>query len=245
MGPTETGLFILGSIVVMAMAAFLVQSIETARRQRHMRIIHLKDHFRRADHLFKGLPKSFVTPEIMRMLLKYMEQQISKLIEIEQKPEYQQELDRITELTNSPFEPEPYPTGQLTHYQDRNSTRRARAMLRELAQFIKDLQKTHQGNSAILSQMLTDIKQGYTRLTVELEIMDAQETEALAGEHVSLHQYRTAMIRLQQFNNTHKIDPQIFALSQKVERCQHAAEKIRMEQEAIRKEEQAAKDKIF
>lgn len=242
MNPTETGILILGGIVVMAITAFIVQSIENERRERHMRLLRLRDQIRRANHLYHNVPRFYVPQEVYQALLHYMENRWKEIIELEPSANNRAKLEEIAELRAAPFETEAYPEGALTYAPDRETARRLRALLRELAQFFQDAQTSRLFSNTLIQRMVSDIKQGYTRLTIELELMDAKDTEELAGLHVALHQYRSSMLKLQQFNDVHQIDPQIFALSRKIEICQAEADRIKSEQEAQRKAEQEEAD---
>ncbi|WP_027854220.1 hypothetical protein [Marinobacterium litorale] len=238
MTPTETGMLILGGVAVLAITAYIVQSIESQRRARRMRLLALKDQIRRADHLLASLPSFYVTPDMRNLLIRYMEKRWRLVMELDANPVHGRELERLNGIAAQPFDPGQYPQGSLTHSDTRDNARRNRALIRELAQFITDLQKQNQVNKNTAQEMIRHLKQSYTRLTIELELMDAQQTEEVAGPQVALHSYKSALTRLQGFNNAYQIDAQIFALTRKIEQCEKIAEEIRQQQEA----EQKARD---
>lgn len=232
MGPTGTGILILGGIVVMAVTAYVVQLVETQRRERRMKLLTLKDQIRRADHLFSSLPAFFVTQEIRGILLRYMEARWKQVIELDPTPEHHKQLDETAKLRALPFDPGQYPAGRLTQSPDRETARRSRALLRELAQFLVELQKSGMFSGNALNQLVQTVKQSYTRLTIELELLDAQETERVAGPQVALHPYRSCLLKLQGFNGAHQIDAQIFELSRKIDECQKVADEMKAQADA-------------
>lgn len=240
MSPTQIGILILGGILVLAVTAYIVQTIETQRREKRMRLLALRDQIRRADHLLSNLPPFYISPDIRSILIKYMDLRWHQMIELERNPSYQQELEKLAQRASEPFDPGNYPAGSLTHSPDRNTARSTRALLRELAQFLTDLQKQNLFGKNALQAMLRHIKQSYTRLTIELEIMDAQQTEEVAGPQVALHTYRSALTRLQNFNDAYQIDVQIFALSRKMEECQKIADEQRAREEEELRQRDAA-----
>ncbi|KEA63996.1 hypothetical protein ADIMK_1731 [Marinobacterium lacunae] len=243
MSPTQIGMLILGGILVMAVTAYIIQSIETQRRERRMKLLALKDQIRRADHLLGSLPAFYVTPDIRAVLIKYMELRWQQVLELDSNPIYKKELDKLTEQASTPFEPGQYPSGSLTYCSDRDTARRSRALLRELAQFLTDLQKQQLFSQQTLNAMIKHIKLSYSRLTIELELMDAQTTEELSGPQVALHTYRSAMARLQGFNSAYQIDAQIFALSRKIESCEKVAEELRQQtEEELRQRDEEARE---
>lgn len=231
MSPTQVGILILGGILVLAVTAYIVQTIETQRREKRMRLLALRDQIRRADHLLSNLPAFYISPDIRSILIKYMDLRWHQMLELERSPIYQQELEKLAQRASEPFEPGQYPAGSLTYAPDRNTARSTRALLRELAQFLADLQKQNLFSKNGFQAMLRQIKQSYSRLTIELEIMDAQQTEQVAGPAVALHTYRSALSRLQNFNDAYQIDVQIFALSRKLEECQKIADEQRAKEE--------------
>ncbi|SEG34543.1 hypothetical protein [Marinobacterium lutimaris] len=244
MGPTQIGILILGGILVLAVTAYIVQTIETQRREKRMRLLALRDQIRRADHLLTNLPAFYISPDIRSVLIKYMDLRWHQMIELERSPNYRQELEKLAQRASEPFEPGNYPSGSLTHSPDRNTARSTRALLRELAQFLTDLQKQNLFSKGALHAMLRHIKQSYTRLTIELEIMDAQQTEQVAGPQVALHTYRSALTRLQSFNDAYQIDVQIFALSKKLEECQNIADEQRAkEEDELRRRDAAERER--
>ena len=232
MGPTEIGMLIMGGIILMAVTSYVVQLIEAQRRERRMKLLMLKDQIRRADHLVHSLPAFFVTQDIRTLLLQYMEARWKQVIELDPTAEHRKQLDQIARLRGAPFDPGQYPIGCLTQSQDRETARRSRALLRELVQFLGDIQKAGMFSTAALARLTDKIKQSYTRLTIELELFDAQETEQTAGPQVALHQYRSCLLKLQGFNDSHQIDAQIFELSHKVEQCQAIADEIKAKADA-------------
>ncbi|TCK07630.1 hypothetical protein [Marinobacterium mangrovicola] len=240
MSPTQIGILILGGILVLAVTAYIVQTIETQRREKRMRLLALRDQIRRADHLLSNLPPFYISPDIRSILIKYMDLRWHQMIELERNPSYQQELEKLAQRASEPFDPGNYPAGSLTHSPDRNTARSTRALLRELAQFLTDLQKQNLFGKNALQAMLRHIKQSYTRLTIELEIMDAQQTEEVAGPQVALHTYRSALTRLQNFNDAYQIDVQVFALSRKLEECQKIADEQRAREEEELRQRDAA-----
>lgn len=244
MSPTQIGMLILGGIGVMAVTAYVIQSVEAQRRERRMKLLAIKDQIRRADHLLSSLPSFYVTPDIRAVLIKYMELRWQNAIELDSNPAYRQEIAKLEQLASEPFEPGLYPTGSLTYCSDRDTARRSRALLRELAQFLTDLQKQQLFSQQTLNGMIRHIKQSYSRLTIELELMDAQMTEEISGPQVALHTYRSALTRLQGFNNAYQIDVQIFALTQKIEVCERVAEELRVQAEdEMRKRDEETRER--
>lgn len=244
MSPTQIGILILVGIAVLLVTAYIAQTLEMQRRARRMRLLALKDQIRRADHLLSTLPSFYVTADIRAALIKYMKWRWQQVMELDRSPSSATELERLNQLAGERFEPGQYPVGALTFSQDRETARRARALLRELARFMADQQKLELFSRNALLEMIRQIKQGYTRLTIELEIMDAQQTESISGPQVALHGYRSALNRLLRFDDAHQIDAQTQALAHKVAQCEQAADRLRLatEQE-LRESDQAEREK--
>lgn len=244
MSPTQIGILILGGIAVLIVTAYIAQTLEMQRREKRMRLLALKDQIRRADHLLSSLPTFYVTADIRTALIKYMQWRWQQVMELERNPAIARELERLNQLASERFEPGLYPDGALTFSQDRDSARRARALLRELARFMADLQKLNLFSQHTLVTIVRQIKQGYTRLTIELELMDAQQTEAISGPQVALHSYRNALTRLLRFDGAHQIEAQTQALARKVAQCEQAADKLKQASEQeLRESDEAEREK--
>lgn len=248
MSPTQISILILGGILLLAATAYITQLLETQRRERKMRLLNLKDQIRRADHLLGALPNFHVSAEIRMVLIKYMRHRWQQIMTLERNPGHEKELARLQQLAEQPFDPGHYPAGSLTSMLDRDTTRRTRALLRELAQFLGGLQNQNLFSKNELILMIQQIKESYTRLTVELEILDTQETEKVAGPQAALHGYRNALTRLQRFGNARQIDTQINALALKLAQCEQVADRLREEaaqalehQDALEREKEARK----
>ncbi|WP_027858447.1 hypothetical protein [Marinobacterium jannaschii] len=212
MGPTETGLLILLGIGLMAAIALFIQAQESRRRERSLLIMHLRTSIRRAEHLLDNTPAIFLTPEIRKLLLAYLESKVTQLIETNETSESKDKLSRIQELSALGPEPTPHPAGSMTVFRDQPEAQQARALLRELAKFIDDVQKKGELNSSIASKLTDEVKRNYQRVNHDLELMAAIEAEETRGAKVAAHYYRHCYSNLQKLNINQILDRQLFEI---------------------------------
>jgi len=248
MSPTETGLLIIAAIVVMAAIAFTIQSIENQRRERRMRLLVLKDQIRRADHLLRTLPEHYITREIRDLLAQYLRQRWKLTLELERSEENQQKLQEIEELGSQSLPVVEHPSGSMTLHADRNHAERTASLLRELFQFLSELKQQGLVRVSDAEEVIFQVKEAYTRTRIDVEIMDAIETEQARGAAPALPRFRTAMAKLQGLNNTQQLDKQLYEIGTHIDDLQDVVEKEREEREAEekrRRDEEKAKEDQF
>lgn len=248
MTPTETGLLIIAVVVVMAMIAFTIQNIETQRRERRMRLLLLKDQIRRADHLLRTLPEHYITREIRDLLLNYLVQRWKLTLELERTEENQKKLHELEAVRAQPLPVVEHPQGSMTLHADRNHAERTASLLRELFQFLSDLKKQGTVRVAEADSVIYQVKEAYTRTRLDVEIMDAQETEGARGAGPALPRFRTVLAKLQSLNKTQQLDRQLYEIGTHIDELQAIVEQERLVKEAEEKrrraEELAKEDKF-
>jgi len=248
MSPTETGLIIVGVVVVMAMIAFSIQAVENQRRERRMRLLMLKDQIRRADHLLHTLPEHYITREIRAVLVKYLQNRWKQVMELENAPEHRQKLTEMEAFAAQPLPVVEHPQGSMTLHTDRDHAQRTAALLRELFQFLTELQNGGMLPPATTRDVMYQVKEAYTRTRIDVEIMEAMEVEQMRGAAPALPRYRTAAGKLQHLNQTQQLDRQIYELSAHMDKLQDIVEHERMLREAEenrKRAEEAAKEDKF
>jgi len=248
MSPTETGLIIVAVVVVMAMIAFSIQAVENQRRERRMRLLMLKDQIRRADHLLHTLPEHYITREIRDVFVKYLQNRWKQVMELESAPEHRQKLAEMEAFAAQPLPVVEHPPGSMTLHTDRNHAQRTAALLRELFQFLTELQNGGRLPPATTRDVMYQVKEAYTRTRIDVEIMEAMEVEQMRGAAPALPRYRTAAGKLQHLNQTQQLDRQIYELSAHMDKLQEIVERERLLREAEekrRRAEEAAKEDKF
>lgn len=244
MTPTETGLVIVAVIVLMAMIAFTIQTIENQRRERRMRLLLLKDQVRRADHLLRTLPDHYITQEIRDLLVRYLQKRWKLILELANTVENREKVKDMESFAAQPLPFVEHPAGSMTLHTDRNHAERTVALLRELFQFLSELKAANMLTGVQASEVLYQVKEAYTRTRIDVELMDAIEIEAASGPAVALPRYRTACAKLQQLNQTQQLDRQLYELGVHMDRLQvevNTEKEAREEEERLRREAEAEK----
>lgn len=245
MGPTETGLIIVAVVVVMAAVAFTIQAIENQRRERRMRLLILKDQIRRADHLLHTLPEHYITAEIRDLLVAYLQSRWKQVLVLDNTQENQKKLSDLENLASKPLPVVEHPEGSLTLHPDRSQAERTAALLRELYQFLMELQKGQVLFAAAARDVLAQVKEAYIRTRIDVEIMEALEVERHRGAAPALPRYRTVASKLQRLNRTQQLDRQIYELSAHMDKLEAIAQRERQqreEEERRRREEEGKED---
>jgi len=206
--PTQTGLLILAAVLLLAVAAYIAQQVENRRQARRLQVMALKDRIRRASYLLDNLPAQFQTPEIRQVVGSTINHLLDRLQKLDRKAEYRQQQEALQQQLAQPTAIPPFPAGSLSLMQDRDSARRARAMLRELGQFIKQQHENGELSLEAASTTMRQVKSGYHRVTCDLAILDALQIESSRGPQVAVHQYRSCLSKLRAIRGQ-QTEPQI------------------------------------
>ena len=181
MGPTEIGLMILAGVGILATFAYIAQHIENTRRERQLRLMQLRFDIRRASHLLSSFPDLFLTTEIKKLLLHYLQQKWENIVALENNQENQTQLDRIKQRFQEKVEPIPHPEGSLTAFPDANSAHQAQGVLREFNKFLSDVEKKGEISKKIRLNFESRIKRAYSRASYDMEIFECLAIEQISG----------------------------------------------------------------
>ncbi|WP_168927488.1 hypothetical protein [Nitrincola alkalilacustris] len=228
MGLAETAIFILVGIAVMAGVAIAVQTAETNRQERRLRVLAIRDQIRRAEHLLENLPGHVQYPDLRLLLITYLEKCWRRILQYESNTENKRQLEALTNVSSNPPENSLISSGGITLYNDRNSAAKAKALVREMAQMLTDLERNGYLQPETTRFHMQRMKDAHTQLTCDLELMDAQETLKNAGSKVAVHQFRSILLKLQRLNARLQVDSQVFAINHLIEQMER---KIAAEEE--------------
>ncbi|WP_409525787.1 hypothetical protein [Nitrincola sp. MINF-07-Sa-05] len=220
MGLAETSIFILVGIAVMAGVAIAVQTAETNRQERRLRILAIRDQIRRAEHLLENLPGHVQYPDLRLLLITYLEKCWRRILQYESNAENKRQLEALMNVSSNPPENSLTTSGGVTLYNDRNSAAKARALVREMAQMLTDLERNGYLQPDTTRFHMQKMKDSHVQLTCDLELMDALETLKTAGSKVAIHQFRSILLKLQRLNARLQVDSQVFAINHLIEQME-------------------------
>ncbi|MBY4675437.1 hypothetical protein [Marinobacterium arenosum] len=245
MGPTETGLLILTGVAILAVVAFVAQNIENTKRERHLKLMRLRDNVRRADHLLSSFPALLLTFELKKLLARYLQQQWQAILELENSEENQRQLKRVVDIGNQKPAPIPHPEGSLTAFASPAEAAQAQSLLREQAQFINDIEKRGELPAQAARGYLVQVKRAYTRASIELEIWEAIEIERMTGSEASLPKLRGCFMKLERLNHDQSLDRQLYELRTHIAKLTQMKEETDRQWAEERKREAEAERKKF
>lgn len=196
MTPTQIAILILAGVILLATAAYIAQQIENQRQARRLRLMALKDGIRRVTYLLESIPGPFQTPEIRQVLGTVLKQRWGQLQQLERKAEHQAECDTQQQRLAEPVVSLSFEPDALTLVPDRETGRRIRAQLRDLAQYLKQLHDNGELSAQAASLVMRQVKSGFHRVSCDLSILDARDLESSRGPQVAVHQYRSCLSKL-------------------------------------------------
>lgn len=236
MGPTEVGLLIVAGVAIMAAFAYIAQSIENARRERQLKLMELRSEIRHAHHLLTSFPQLFLTTDIQQLLIRYLLHKSEVMLELEETPENQTQLDKVKAMHKTSIEPVLHPEGSLTAFPDMGSAAQAQGLLLEFLKFLMSAEKKGDISKSIREGFEKRARQAHKRIACELEIFEAIAIEGMNGGTTALPKLRNCFFKLDNLNRDHSMDRQLYELRTYVDTL--AAEKVAEEQR--REEERRA-----
>lgn len=224
MSPTSIGLLILLGVALMAGIGFAVQDIENKKRARKLRLIQLKTAIRRADHLFGSLPPLLMTPDVRTLLVKYLEARWKAVVELEPTETHKQQQAAFQGIVAATPEAVGHPSGSMTVFRNTDEATRALAVIKELAQFVAQLQSKGEVKGSIAEKLMKEAKRSYGRIEVDIDLMTIQETEAHQRPEVIVHQYRNCFSKLEKYNTDQTLDRQLYEIRTHISQLEEEVE---------------------
>lgn len=217
MDPTETGLLILTLVLIITLVTGLTQQIMSRRQRRQDQLERIQENIRHISYLVESLPAPFLSSEIRQVLDAGLSLQFDQLRKLQRKTGTEQQL-RLQQQLAEPLQGAPLAADALTLLPDQHSARKVRALLRDLAQLIKQQHQDQGLSPEIANPALRQIKRGYHLVSCDLSIMDAKTLETTRGPKVALHQYRSCLSKLRAIRTMEHTVAQIEHLQAHIER---------------------------
>ncbi len=220
MSPTETGLLILAAILLCVATAGITQQIVSRRQQRRAHGDELREQLRHLNYIADNLPAPFQSVEIRQALAASLTLKLNALQQLAPRTcSPQERLRQEQHLAESQVEAA-LPEGALTRLPDQHSARRVRALLRDLAQLLRQQQDRGELQDAKAELCLRHIKSGYHRVSCDLSIMEAQALEARGQIKVAALQYRSSLGKLRAIRSMQNTAQQIQNLQAHLEQLE-------------------------
>lgn len=212
MSPTYIALIILLGVGLMAGIGFVIQDLENKKKAKSLKLIGLKTAIRRSSHLFESFPPALITTEIRTLLCKYIEARWAAVVELEPSDANKQQYSAFQAEAATLQEPVSHPAGSVTVFSSQTEAARAMGIIKEFAQFLAELGNKGEINSDLAERMTKDAKRLYLRVEIDIDLMNAIETEAAQGAEVVIHQYRSCFSKLQHLNHNQILDRQLYEI---------------------------------
>ncbi|EPJ43543.1 MAG: hypothetical protein OFPI_42390 [Osedax symbiont Rs2] len=245
MGQTQTGLLILAIIVVLGSIAYTIQTIEERKRARKLLIMSLKSQIRNSVNIYQGLPDVFMTAELHEFISRFIISKMSRLLSIDDTEESRRSLSNFREKANNRDISLQHPEGSMSIYQDEGQVHHALGQLKEITRWLGELSKSRQISEFSFNELGWQTKDFYDRVSCDIEILDAIDTQKVHGEKAAFHKFSIAVKSLNNLNQSEALDSQIFAIHRHMEILKNAV--LEQEQEAAEeraKSDEEEKDKM-
>ncbi len=231
MTPTQIGLIVIAVVAAIIVGSIVMQGIENQKRERRLRLLTIKDKIRRADHLVNALPAELKTQQIEQLLVKYLLDQWRELNQLDRTVNVSSQIQQLTELAKN-SKTQPMGAAGLTLFPALEQARNAKAIVREVGQFLGDLQKAGRIPPQQVQPILNQIKISHARAGLDVQLFQAKEIEQNSGPSVALHQYRSCERTMEKLSRYAPMESQINALQNLIMNCEVALEQEQLKREA-------------
>ncbi|MCP4611784.1 MAG: hypothetical protein GY845_24005 [Planctomycetes bacterium] len=235
MSPTYIALIILFGVAIMAGIAFAVQDFENKKREKNLRLITLKTAIRRATHLLEAFPPILMTNEIHALLCKYLSVRWSAAVDLEPSETNKQQHAAFQALAANVPDAVSHPTGSLSVFTNSVEAARALGVIKEFAGFVAEIKNKGDIGADVADRLTKDAKRIYMRVEIDMDLINALETEETQGPDVVIHYYRSCFTKLQNLNHNQALDRQLYEIrthiTQLAEQIDQITEEKRLEEE--------------
>lgn len=217
MDQTSTVILIIAIIIILGSIAYTIQSIEEKKRARKLLVMSLKSQIRHALNIYNSLPEVFMTPELHEFLRKFLLVKWNKLLPLDSSEETRRSHAAFKERANNRVITLQHPQGSMTVYQETGQVHHALGQLKEISKWLADLSKTNQITESTFNELGWQTKDFYDRVSCDIEIFEAIETEKAHGPGPAIHKYHSVLKSLENLNQSEALDSQVYEVHKKVE----------------------------
>ncbi|MGB0206298.1 MAG: hypothetical protein ACPF9K_14820 [Neptuniibacter sp.] len=239
MSPTYIALIILFGVAIMAGIAFAVQDYENKKREKNLRLLTLKTAIRRATHLLESFPPILISNEIHNLLCKYISVRWDAVVELEASETNKQQQSTFQARAASVPEAMNHPAGSMSVFNNSVEANRALGVVKEFAGFVSEIANKGDIRAEQAEHLTKEAKRIYMRIEIDIDLIQAMETEETQTAEVVIHYYRSCFKKLQNLNINQALDRQLYEIRTHITQL---AEQIDQHHEEKLQAEEAAKD---
>jgi hypothetical protein len=236
MGQTQTVILILSIIFILGSIAYTIQTIEERKRARKLLVMSLKSQIRNALNIYKGIPENFMTTELHDFISKFINAKWKRLHGIVVTKDSQTSYNNFQEQIKNKATNLQHSESSMSIYQEEGQVYHALAQLKATTRWLSEIFKSKQISESAFNELGWQIKDFYDRVSCDVQILEAIETQRLHGEKAGFHKFNIALKSLNNLNQSESLDGQIFILHKHMATLRNTIK----EQDAA--EEQARKD---
>ncbi len=199
MSGTMISVLILVAVFALVVFAYIAQTMETARKERHRQMLLRRQRCNSINQLITSLPTTYLSESIYQFLLSYQLSQYQQMKQLE--PDLRGINALITttqERLNTPYESNPDdPSCSLASLLEAQNTR---SNLKELVDFFISLNNEGGLDTRTTQQLIQQSKQLYRLAFIDIQMITARQYESSDNPKLALAQYDNALKKLERLN---------------------------------------------
>ncbi len=222
------GILILVGVGCLVLAAYVAQSVENAKQERHRQVLLLQERARKGWNLITEIPSCYLPAELRAFLLSYLSTRYNDILAIDPKnSSAHNQLSSLNELQNQPYSsnpdsPEPVLGDMLT-------TRNAAARVKDLVNFFVDVHKDGALAKNAAQQYINQGKAIYALIKTDLLQLTARQVEGSDNPRLALAHYSNCKKRLEPFEKSGQMPLRIQFLNTRITDLQQQVSKLEQE----------------
>jgi hypothetical protein len=242
MGQTETALLVISIVAVLGCIAYAIQSIEERKRARKIKIMKLKGQIQNALGIYKSVPDFFMSAELHDFMRQFLLRKWRELHTVLKTEESTRACKNFQERAKNRVVNSTPTQGSMTVYEEEGQVYHALGILKETQEWLADLSQKKQISEHAYNELGWQTKDAFERVSCDIQVLEAMETEKLHGEKAGFHKFKSALKSLNSINQSESLDSQIFSIHKHMEKLKDeiirqeaaiAADKLRREQEEL------------
>ncbi|WP_207063778.1 hypothetical protein [Motiliproteus sp. SC1-56] len=243
MSPAVIVSLIAAGIVLMVVAAFVAQTLENARQERHRMVLTLQERARTGWEILSDLPTAYLPEALRNCLLQYIKscyEQMQTLEPKQQSATAQAKLRNVEEALHETY------TSQLDSanppFNDAVTGQAARSRVKAMVDLFVAAHQEGKLDRQAAQQLINRGKGIFELVNIDLNLINARKNEQSGNPKLALAHFNTCLKRLNKLNANGELEQRTASVQRKVAQLQEEVKALQEGAPASAAKQQAAQE---
>lgn len=218
MTPSLIATLIIAVVVALVIIAFIAQSIENNRKERHLQALALQAQTRQARSILTDVPHHYLPGELRKLLYAYLAGRYKEILALEPN-----NLNASSQLqTFEDLMKESAPPAETTQqaFSDHLSAQAARHRLKQLVDLIIEMNNQGLLDRTGAQNYINQGKTSYKLLSTDINLLTAKKIESSGNPTLALTHYLNCRASLKTLNTQNQLDNKIQKIEETIKELQ-------------------------